>query len=147
METFIDIGDTIEGEAVDCSGRDIRPKGMKKHPVLNKNMNIYTTDLNSSAIVRKAGIEPEDEQLKKKTAHFHRQKDDRISCDAMTIYTDKPSLKIEVMHGKECASSQHGTMYANCNRHTIATVKVPLPNLMKKLGYSSNCITDKTKEQ
>ena len=143
MAVYNNIGDTIEGEAVDFDGRVIRLQGAKKHPLTKKLMKLYTTDRNSSAVVRKAGIGPEDIELKQATAHFHRSVDDKLTADALSVYTDfKAKVKTETLHG-EAASAQHGTNYASVRDHTIATVKMPLQNLMKKLGFSNNTLTDK----
>jgi len=141
MAVYNNVGDTIEGEAVDFDGRSIRAQGAKKHPLTNKTMKLFTTDRNSHAVVRKAGIEPEDEDVKKATAHFHRAVGDKVTADAMSVYTDlKAKVRPETIHG-EGASSQHGTNFVSVTDHTIATVKMPLPNLMKKLGMSNNTFT------
>lgn len=141
MAVYNNVGDTIEGEAVDFDGRVIRPQGAKKHPLTKKTMNLFTTDRNSHAVVRKAGVEPEDEDMKKATAHFHRNIDDKVTADSLSVYTDlKAKVRPETIHG-EGASGQHGTNFARVNDHTIATVKMPLPNLMKKLGMSNNPLT------
>lgn len=142
MPTYVNYGDTIEGQAVDCNGRVFYNQGLKKHPILNKTMNHYTTDRNSSAIVREAGAIPSEDDIRESTKDYHRNVDDRIECDAMSIYTEKRSIRTEVLHGSVSASSQHGIQYASINKHTVASVKMPLFNLMKQLGYSNNSITD-----
>ncbi len=144
MSVYNNVGDTVEGQAMDCDGRVFRLQGMKKHPITKEMMSLYTTDRNSHAKVAKAGVVPDDEKLKKATAHFHREVDDKVTGDALSIYVDsKKKVRIEVLHGQESASGQHGIKYANIRKRTIATVKVALPNLMKKLGYSNNSLTDK----
>ena len=141
MAVYNNIGDTIEGEAVDFDGRLIRSQGAKKHPLTKKTMKLFTTDRNSHAVVRKAGVEPADEEVRAATAHFHRDVDDKVTADALSVYTDlKAKVRPETIHG-EGASGQHGTNFATVNNHTIATVKMPLPNLMKKLGMSNNALT------
>ena len=140
MAVYNNVGDTIEGEAVDFDGRSIRAQGDKKHPLTKKTMKLFTTDRNSHAVVRKAGVEPADEEVKQATAHFHRAVDDKVTADALSVYTDiKAKVRPETIHG-EGASSQHGTNFASVTDHTIATVKMPLPNLMKKLGMSNNAL-------
>lgn len=144
MAVYNNIGDTIEGLAVDCDGKAIYRQGIKKHPITKKMMKFYTTDRTSHAVVRSAGEEPKDEGLRLLTQHYHRDVDDKVTGDALSVYTDlKSSTRIEVLHGKESASHRHGTQFANFNNHTIATVKMPLQNLMKKLGYSNNALNDK----
>lgn len=144
MAVYNNIGDTIEGLAVDCDGKAIYPQGVKKHPVTKKMMKLYTTDRTSHAVVRTAGEEPEDENLKELTRDFHRNVDDKVTGDALSVYTDlRSSTKIDVLHGKESASHRHGTQIASFRSHTIATVKMPLQNLMKKLGYSNKTLNDK----
>lgn len=143
MAVYNNIGDTIEGEAVDFDGRAIRPQGAKKHPLTNKLMKLFTTDRNSHAIVRKAGVEPTDPIIKQATSHFHRDVDDKLTADALSVYTDfKAKVKVETLHG-DAASGQHGINYSSVRSHTIATVKMPLQNLMQKLGFSNNTKTVK----
>ena len=140
MAVYNNLGDTIEGEAVDFDGRAIRPQGAKKHPFTKKLMKLFTTDKNSHAIVRMAGIEPDNEEIKNATAHYHRCVDDKLTADALSVYTDlRAKVRIETIHG-EGASSQHGTNFASVRDNTIATVKMPLHNLLKKLGLSNNII-------
>jgi len=141
MAVYNNVGDTIEGEAVDFDGRSIRPQGAKKHPLTKKTMKLYTTDRNSHAVVTEAGKEPEDEEVKKVTAHFHRAMGDKVTADALSVYTDiKAKVRPKTIHG-EGASGRHGTNFVSVNDHTIASVKIPLQNLMKKLGMSNNALT------
>ncbi len=140
MAVYNNLGDTIEGEAVDFDGRVIRPQGAKKHPLTKKLMKLYTTDKNSHAVVRKEGIEPADDNIKKATDYFHRSVDDKLTADALSVYTDiRAKVRIETIHG-EGASSQHGTNFASVRENTVATIKMPLQNLLKKLGLSNNTI-------
>ena len=140
MAVYNDVGGTIEGEAVDFDGRVILSQGAKKHPLTKKLMKLFTADRNSHAIVRKAGVEPVDEEVKAATAHFHRNVEDKVTADSLSVYTDlKAKVRIETIHG-EGASGQHGTNFAGVNAHTIATVKMPLQNLIKKLGMSNNAL-------
>ena len=141
MSVYNNVGDTIEGMSVDCDGKAIYPQGIKKHPITKKTMRFYTTDRTSHAVIKEAGIQPKDEGIRKATQHFHRDVDDKVTGDALSRYTDlKAAAKIETIHGKG-ASHRHGTQFASFKKLTIATVKVPLQNLLKKLGYSSKCIT------
>lgn len=142
MPVYNNVGDTIEGLAVDCDGRVFKAQGVKKHPVTKRTMKLYITDRNSHAVVAKAGVIPEDENLKSVTCDFHRNVGDKITGDALSIYTDlRGAVKIETVHGQESATHRHGTQYANIRKHTIATVKMPLQNLMKQLGFSNNSLT------
>lgn len=142
MAVFNNIGDTIEGQAVDCDGKAFYIQGLKKHPITKKTMKLFTTDRTSHAVVREAGIVPEDEKLRKATEFFHREVEDKVTGDALSIYIDfKSSPRIETLHGKESASHRHGTQFMSVRNHTIATIKMPLHNLMKKLGFSNNKIT------
>ena len=56
MAVYNNVGDTIEGEAIDFDGRAIRPQGAKKHPLTKQLMKLFTTDKNSHAVVRKAVV-------------------------------------------------------------------------------------------
>ncbi len=136
MAVFNNIGDTIEGQAVDCDGKAFYIQGLKKHPITKKTMKLFTTDRTSHAVVRVAGIVPEDEKLRKATGSFHRDVDDKVTGDALSIYMDlKSSPRIETLHGKESASHRHGTQFMSVRNHTIATIKMPLHNIMKNLGF------------
>lgn len=140
MAVYNNLGDTIEGEAVDFDGRVIRPQGAKKHPLTKKLMKLFTTDKNSHAVVRKGGKEPSDENVKVATEYFHRNVDDKLTADALSVYTDiRAKVHIETIHG-EGASSQHGTNFASVRDNTVATIKMPLQNLLKKLGLSNKTI-------
>ena len=144
MAVYNNVGDTIEGLAVDCDGKAIYTQGVKKHPITKKTMKLYTTDRTSHAVVRTAAEEPKDEVLKVATRHFHRHEGDKVTGDALSVYTElRSSAKIEVLHGKESASHRHGTQFVSLRNHTIATVKMPLQNLMKKLGYSNITLIEK----
>ena len=144
MAVYNNVGDTIEGLAVDCDGKAIYPQGVKKHPVTKKTMKLYTTDRTSHAVVRTAGEEPKDEAQKAATQDFHRNEGDKVTGDALSVYTElRSSAKIEVLHGRESASHRHGTQFVSFKNHTIATVKVPLQNLMKRLGFSNNTLIEK----
>lgn len=139
MSVYNNVGDTIEGQAVDCTGKAFYSNGLKKHPITKKTMRLYTTDRTSQAVVRTEGIIPDDEELREATQHFHRNVKDKVTGDALSLYIDlKTAVRIEVLHGKEGASHRHGTQFASCRKHTIATVKVPLQNILKKLGLSNN---------
>lgn len=140
MAVYNNLGDTIEGEAVDFDGRVIRAQGPKKHPLTKKLMRVFTTDKNSHAIVRVAGIEPENVEQRDLTAHYHRSVGDKVTADALSVFVDlRTKVRVETIHG-EGASSQHGTNFASVKANTVATVKMPLQNLLKKLGYSNNTI-------
>ena len=141
MAVYNNLGETIEGKAVDFDGRVILFQGAKKHPLTKETMKLYTTDRNSHAVVRKAGIEPKDAKVKEVTSLFHRNVEDKVTADSLSVYTDlRAKVRIEVLHG-EGASGQHGTNFARVNDHTIASVKMPLQNLLKKISISNNTLT------
>jgi len=143
MPVYNNVGDTIEGQAVDCTGKAFYPKGLKKHPITKKTMKLYTTDRTSQAVVRIEGVIPDDEELRNATRHFHRNVEDKVTGDALSVYTDvKTAVKIDVLHGKEGASHRHGTQFTSFRKHTIATVRVPLQNILKKLGLSNNSLIE-----
>lgn len=145
MAVYNNIGDTIEGEAIDVDGRAVYQQGLKKHPKTNKTMKLFTTDRNSHAVVTTDGKVPEAEPLRSQTADFHRAVGDKVTGDALSIYADiKASVKFETLHGNEGATHRHGNQFASIRKHAIATVKVPLQNILKKLGYTQKSITDKT---
>ena len=136
MAKYIAIGDTIEGNSINCIIRKWIPRGLKKHPITNKPMTLYVTDRNSTAEIIEIRPEPEEQCLKDKTAHFHRAIGDILQADALSVYIDK----IKLIHPtvKEGVSHRHGASYIKTKDHTIAEIKVPLEVFKKLLGYSNN---------
>ena len=134
MGTYTDVGDTIEGKAVDVQTRKLLKKGLKKHPITNETMMLYSCDRNSNAEVKAAmEIEEEDER----TAHFHREVGDALNADAISVFVDFTHKSI-TGKVKEGASARHGAIFFTTGKHTISTIRTPLQNLLKSLGYTSN---------
>lgn len=136
MATYNNIGDTIEGLAIDGDTRRWQPKGLVKNTKYNQVMKLFSCDYNSHAEVTKT-IEPsQDELIKKQTEDFHRALHDRVSADAIELWL---SLKgKESHHVEEGVSARHGATLFDTKGHSIAVVRTPLPNLLKKLGYSTS---------
>lgn len=136
MGIYNDIGDTIEGAATDVVTRKFLKKGLKKHPITQETMMLYSCDLNSKAKITSIINEPSDPEIKKKTSHFHRENGDTISAKSISVYVDfsHKSIKADVQEG---ISGRHGANLFSTNKHTIATIKTPLQNLLKKLGHTS----------
>ena len=140
MNKYINLGDTIEGNSVSFEIRKWIFKGLKKHPITQKRMTLYTSDKNSNAEVITGREEPEDEELKQKTSHFHRNVGDTLQADALTIYVDNiRKIKPSVSEG---ATHRHGAQYTTTKDHTISHIKVPLANFNKILGFSNNEIEE-----
>lgn len=138
MATFQNVGDTIEGKKISGNTRKWMQRGLKKHPDTNKNMFLYVTDRNSEAEVDEAGDIPSDEDVKTKTQGYHRSVGDRLECDSMSIYVNQITpIKPEI---KEGISGRHGAAVFHIAKQAIATIKMPLANVMKRLGYTSNSI-------
>lgn len=141
MSVYNNLNDTIEGEKVDAWFRNWHCNGLKKHPSTNNTMLLYVTDRNSHAKVIEAANEPEDKMIREATNHFHRDVNDAVTADALSLWVDtRRMINYKVLHGKKDASHRHGIMYSSIKVKTIATVKVPLANILKKLGFSNNQI-------
>ena len=134
MAKYIGFGETVEGAATDLCSRKWVQKGPKKHPVTNKTMFLYVGDRNTSVEVTKAIGEPEDEELKAKTAHFHRNVGDTLHADSISVFID--SRRGINFITKEGVSGRHGANLASTNTQTIATIKTPLAIFMKALSYT-----------
>lgn len=135
MGKYNNIGDTVEGISINCVARKWISRGLKKHPLTNKTMSLYVTDRNSTAEVLKSIGLPEDEDIKKRTSHFHRNIGDILQADALSVYIDEVKrLKPVVLGG---VSGRHKSNCLETKKHTIAEVKVPLDNLRKYL--ECNC--------
>lgn len=136
MSIFKNVGDTIEGNVVDGNTRRFERKCLKKHPITNKQMFLYSCDRNSRAIVVESVEKTEDEVLAEATSHFHRNENDELQADAISIYVDsKRPIKTEV---KEGVSGRHGATLFHITENTIATIKTPLENARKQLGLNGN---------
>lgn len=141
MATYQNIGDTIEGEKTDGHARKWMPRGLKKHPVTLKTMFLYVTDRNSRIEVTEAGVIPEDEQLKNALKDCHRNVGDALECDSLSIYVNqKTPIKPDV---KEGVSGRHGATLFHTAKQTIASIKTPIENVLKRLGYSNNSLENK----
>lgn len=141
MSIFKNVGDTIEGNVVDGNARRFEKKRLKKHPITNKQMFLYSCDRNSKAFVVEPAKEPEDEKLAVATSFFHRNKMDELQADAISIYVDsKKPIKTEV---KEGVSGRHGATVFHITKNTIATITTPLDNARKHLGLNGKEIEDK----
>ena len=102
MAKYIGYGETVEGAATDLCSRKWVQKGPKKHPITNKTMFLYVGDRNTSVEVTKAIGEPEDEELKTKTAHFHRNVGDILQIQGWKkedVFIIKRCLRIKKGNG------------------------------------------------
>ena len=134
MATYNNIGNTIEGLALEGRTRRWQPKGLVKHNKYNTAMKWYSCDRNSNAVVTAVIPDPEDDILKKETAEFHRSMGDSLTADAIDVWTEvkgKVSTYVE-----EGVSGRHGATIFSTKGHSIATIRTPLQNLLKKLGYT-----------
>lgn len=138
MAKYIDVGDTIEGNSIYFMVRKWTFRGLKKHPITDKTMTLYVSDKNSTAEIMESRPEPEDDDLKSKTAHFHREIGDILQADALSIFiANKRKITPKVDEG---ASHRHGAQFVATKDHTISEIKVPHNGFKKLLGYSSNQI-------
>ena len=136
MGKYINIGDTIEGEQVQCVVRKWVWQGLKRHPKCPKPCTLYTTDRNSEAVVVKS-------PQKQYVEGSHTDVGDTVVGDSLSVYVAnsrkiKPDV-IERNKDKEVsASGRHGANVVKSKDHTIASVKVPFKNLERMLGMSNN---------
>lgn len=136
MAVYINIGEVIEGKTIDCTTRKWLWKGLKKHPVTQKRMTLYVTDRNSVASIIKAIDVSLEEEIMEKTKHFHRQIDDKLEADSLSVYVNKKQLITPNV--KEGTSGRHGAQIIHITEHTIAEIKTPLETFKKLLGLSNN---------
>lgn len=139
MAIFENVNDTIEGKKVDCTTRRFERKGLKKHPVYGTVMFLFSCDRNSSAEIVEAF--PDSYECKEGTEIYHRAEGDGLKCDAMSVFVNQ--LKPVVPIVKEGVSGRHGASLIHTTRHTIATIKVPLQNVMSRLGLGSRKIIER----
>lgn len=153
MATYNNIGDTIEGLALDGHTRRWQPKGLVKHKKDNKTMKLYSCDRNSTAVVSAVFPVPKDDNTeedtnipeddtttpegdnnKKETDGVHRSLGDSLTADAIDVWVE---LKGKVsIHVEEGVSGRHGATLFSTKKHSIATIRTPLQNLLKKLVYT-----------
>lgn len=134
MATYNNVGDTIEGLAFGGDTRRWQPKGLVKHPKLAKTMKLYSCDRNSHVEITKVKTEPEDEAIKEATKDFHRDLGDKLTADAIELYLESKG-KVST-HVEEGVTARHGATLFSTKGHSVATIRTPLQNLLKKLGYT-----------
>lgn len=136
MAVFHNIGDTIEAKTAHCNVRAWDPVALKRHPITQEVMYLYRTDKNSHAsVVSSVGL-PSDDDIADATSHFHREVGDTLTADALSVFVScKRAIRYKVKEGE---SHRHGAQLISIPYHTIATIKMPLANMMKKLGLSNN---------
>ncbi|MBO4918434.1 MAG: hypothetical protein J5374_11220 [Bacteroidales bacterium] len=141
MATYNNIGDTIEGLVLDGDTRRWQAKGLVKNTKYNQVMKLFSCDYNSHAEVTKTIGEPQDELIKNQTKDFHRALNDRLTADAIEIWL---AIKGKESHYvEEGVSARHGATIFTTKGHSIAVIRTPLQNLLKKLGYSTSPQLDK----
>lgn len=139
MTVFENVNDTVEGQKVDCKTRRFERKGLKKHPVYKIIMFLFSCDRNSSAQVKE--ILPNEHVVPEEASHYHRKEGDALCCDAMSVYVNQKKPVIPIV--KEGVSSRHGASLIHTTKHTIASIKVSLQNVMKRLREENQNILDK----
>lgn len=148
MATYIEPGETIEGDAVDISVRKWTVGTLVEHPVVKKKMMRYSSDWNSKAKIAKVHVvsDSEDPEVVEKTKDYHRQVGDALNCDSMKVYVDNKRVIREKHEGG--TTHRHGSGSVSTSDHTIATISTPLANLQKKIAESEKQTLDtQAKEQ
>lgn len=133
MAIFENVNDTIEGQKVDCTTRRFERKGLKRHPVYQKIMFLFSCDRNSSALIKEkmadTHMPPEGASC------YHRNEGDELKCDAMSVYVNQIKPVVPIV--KEGVTGRHGASKIHTTKHTIASIRVPLQNVLTRLGLGS----------
>ena len=129
MAKLIAPGDTIIGKHTDGHTRKWDWKGLKKHPVLNRNMTLYECSLNTYAEIVK---ECEQEELSDEcNEKYNHNLGDSVDASAVSIYVDskrKHQFKLEAG-----ISSRHKANMFSFRDLSVCTISIPLSNLVKLL--------------
>lgn len=132
MTKYIKQGDTIEGDCVGIQVRKWTPSTMVFLSPVKKRMYRYSSSRNSSAVVNKTHIVPDDPEIIAATLNYHRSVGDMLECSGMKVYVDSPR-RIRVV-ADEGATHTHGANFASTDKHTIAIVSTPLSCLQKVIS-------------
>ncbi|MDR2816535.1 MAG: hypothetical protein LBB62_07530 [Proteiniphilum sp.] len=129
MAKLINSGDTIIGKHTDGHTRKWNWKGLKKHPVLNRNMTLYECTLNSYAeIVKECEIEDLNDECKEKYNH---KLGDCLEAFAISIYVDsKRKYNFSVEAG---ISGRHKASTFSFRDLSVCSITTPLSNLEKHI--------------
>ena len=145
MDTFIEYGETIEGDSVDIQVRKWVPGSIVKLAAVKKNMYRYSSDRNSNATISKAHTVPEDPEIIEATKGYHRTVGDKIQCDGMKVYVD--CVRRITVKPDEGASHRHGANFATTHNHTIATISTPLSCLQKAIAANERKLLNQNSNQ
>lgn len=138
MAVFTNIGDTIEGKSVDCITKKWSSVALKIHPITQKRCRLYSADRTSEAVIIATRDTSHSKDIELKTAHFHRDENDILKADALTVYVENLKTINSVKIGGN--SGRHNAQAVYLRDHTIASIKVPLEIYKKRLGLSANSI-------
>lgn len=129
MAKLIGPGDTIIGKHTDGHTRKWDWKGLKKHPVLNRNMTLYECSLNTYAEIVKVCEQEElsDECIEK----YNHNLGDSVNADAISIYVD--SNRKEKFNLEARISGRHKAQAFSFRNLSVCTISIPLRNLAKLL--------------
>ncbi|MGI6520244.1 MAG: hypothetical protein ACOX2D_03800 [Fermentimonas sp.] len=126
MTKYVSPGDTIIGEHIDGYTRRWMWKGLRRHPVLNRQMTLYECDLNSYAEIVKACDESD---LNDGCEAYKKAVGDCLEADAISIYVDsKRKYQFKVEAG---ISGRHKSNIFNFRDLSVCSIKIPLHNLKK----------------
>lgn len=145
MATFIEYGETIEGDSVDILVRKWVPGSIVKLAAVKKNMYRYSSDRNSNATISKAHTVSEDPEIIEATKSYHRTVGDKLQCDGMKVYVD--CIRRITVKPDEGASHRHGANFASTHNHTIATISTPLACLQKAIAANERKLLNKNSNQ
>lgn len=132
MTKFIKQGETIEGDSVGIKVRKWVPATMVFLAAVKKRMFRYSSSRNSSAVVIKTHLVPDDPEIVSATESYHRNVGDELECFGLKVYIDcNRRIKVESDEG---ATHTHGAIFATTDKHTIATISTPLACLQKAIA-------------
>lgn len=137
MAEYIKEGETIEGQKCSVKARRVEFKkgGLRKDPVLDRNVVLYELDRNSSVEITESLDWSKNDRLLRETLHIHCEVGDRIQGKSIRLYVDskRDVLKPIVKEGQ---SSRHGASLMETNIRTVGRIKTPFDVYKKLLGYS-----------
>ncbi len=145
MATFIEYGETIEGDSVDIQVRKWTPGSIVKLAAVKKKMYRYSSDRNSNAAISRAHTVSYDPDIIEATKDYHRAVGDKLQCDGMKVYVD--CVRRITVKPDEGASHRHGANFASTHNHTIATISTPLACLQKAIAANERKLLKQNSNQ
>lgn len=145
MTKFIKQGETIEGDSIEIQVRKWVPSTIVFLASVKKRMFRYSSSRNSTAIIQKNHVVSDDPEVAEATKDYHRNVGDVLECYGMKVYVDS-NRKIKT-ESEEGATHTHGAIFATTDKHTIATISIPLACLQKAIAVKDQQELEKEKQK